>query len=335
LRPKAGPLRIAMLIDCPNCATSYQVDTSSIGAHGRSVRCLRCRNVWFAEPEPAPATPSPPEFANQAAVTAFRAELGPEPQPAAEPSAPLEPEPAVDAATDPIAAVESAAPAADEPPAEEPPAEEPPAVEQPAPVALSDIPIPATDAPASVAGTDQRPPLRREPPAIEQGAETIRRAARRPAKARAPAKPKLRLSLAIAMLACICAALVSWRKDVVRAMPQLASFYASVGLPVNLRGLAFTGLSIGRDAHDGVPVLVVEGTIVNTVAMPVEVPRLRFALRNAAGTEVYTWTAVPTQTVLEPGERLPFRSRLASPPEDGHDVQVRFFTRRDVVAGLH
>ena len=120
-----------------------------------------------------------------------------------------------------------------------------------------------------------------------------------------------------------------------RTIPQLASFYASVGLPVNLRGLAFTGVTIGRDAHDGVPVLVVEGTIVNTVATPVEVPRLRFALRNAAGTEVYTWTAVPTQTVLEPGERLPFRSRLASPPEDGHDVQVRFFTRRDVVAGLH
>jgi hypothetical protein len=137
------------------------------------------------------------------------------------------------------------------------------------------------------------------------------------------------------MLACVCAALVSWRKDVVQVMPQLASFYASVGLPVNLRGLAFTGLSIGRDAQGGVPVLIVEGTIVNTVATPVEVPRLRFALRNAAGTEVYTWTAVPTQTVLEPGEKLPFRSRLASPPEDGHDVQVRFFARRDVVARLH
>ena len=31
---------------------------------------------------------------------------------------------------------------------------------------------------------------------------------------------------------------------------------------------------------------------------------------------------------------MPFRSRLASPPADGHDVQVRFFTRRDAVAGL-
>ena len=106
-----------MLIDCPNCATSYQVDTSSIGAHGRSVRCLRCRNVWFAEPEPAPATPSPPEFANQAAVTAFRAELGPEPQPAVEPPSPPEPEPApaLEEPIDSNAAAEQAPPAADAP----------------------------------------------------------------------------------------------------------------------------------------------------------------------------------------------------------------------------
>src|SRR5712692_3647734 len=37
-----------MLIVCPNCATSYRVEASSLGAVGRSVRCVRCRNVWFA-----------------------------------------------------------------------------------------------------------------------------------------------------------------------------------------------------------------------------------------------------------------------------------------------
>jgi hypothetical protein len=121
----------------------------------------------------------------------------------------------------------------------------------------------------------------------------------------------------------------------VRHMPQLASFYASIGLPVNLRGLAFADLKLGRETHDGVPVLAVEGTIVNGVARPVEVPRLRFALHNSAGAEVYAWTAVPSQSLLEPGERLAFRSRLASPPDDSAEVQVRFFTRRDAVAGVN
>ena len=125
-----------------------------------------------------------------------------------------------------------------------------------------------------------------------------------------------------------------WRKDVVRYAPQLASFYNALGMPVNLRGLTFTDVKIGNEIHDGVPVLVVEGTIVNNVSTAVDVPRLRFALRNATGAEVYSWTAVPTQPVLQPGEALPFRSRLASPPAEGHDIQVRFFTRRDAVAGL-
>jgi hypothetical protein len=38
--------------------------------------------------------------------------------------------------------------------------------------------------------------------------------------------------------------------------------------------------------------------------------------------------------VLAPGETLAFRSRLASPPPEAHDVLVRFFNRRDRVAGI-
>ena len=37
-----------MLIACPNCTTSYDLDPSSLGRTGRSVRCVRCRQVWFA-----------------------------------------------------------------------------------------------------------------------------------------------------------------------------------------------------------------------------------------------------------------------------------------------
>jgi hypothetical protein len=37
--------------------------------------------------------------------------------------------------------------------------------------------------------------------------------------------------------------------------------------------------------------------------------------------------------VLGPGESLPFRSRLASPPADAHDVLVRFLNPRDLPGG--
>ena len=59
-----------------------------------------------------------------------------------------------------------------------------------------------------------------------------------------------------------------------------------------------------------------------------------FSLRNRSGHEIYAWTALPGRSLLPPGETLAFRSRLASPPADGHDVIVRFFNRRDLVAGL-
>jgi len=37
-----------MLITCTNCGTSYQVAAASLGPTGRSVRCARCKETWFA-----------------------------------------------------------------------------------------------------------------------------------------------------------------------------------------------------------------------------------------------------------------------------------------------
>jgi predicted Zn finger-like uncharacterized protein len=160
--------------------------------------------------------------------------------------------------------------------------------------------------------------------------ETI--AARREAERRR-FRLRVPLPVVIVLLGALSVSLIGFRKDVVRHAPQLASFYGFIGLPVNLRGLVFADVKTADETRDGVPVLMVEGTIASTAAAPVNVPRLRFALRNASGTEVYAWTAMPSQPVLAPGERLPFRSRLASPPADGRDLEVRFFTPRD--AGGH
>src|SRR6187431_594711 len=37
-----------MLILCPSCATSYNLEPATLGTAGRSVRCVYCRNIWFA-----------------------------------------------------------------------------------------------------------------------------------------------------------------------------------------------------------------------------------------------------------------------------------------------
>lgn len=305
-----------MQIVCPNCTKSYQLGPGAIGENGRSVRCVRCKSVWFAAP-PAIVTAVPsisPEAAPppDETVAAFRAELGAE-SPA--PEQPSEPPPGE------LAGLDTAQP--------------PDMPGEPAPAALAEIPIPAEDAPSLApdagSGLPSAPAeLDNGPPDIESVAARRARAAARKRRSRW----RIPLPLAIVALVMVCVALLGWRRDVVRYAPQMASFYSAIGLPVNLRGLAFTDVKISNEIHDGVPVLVIEGMIVSTVSKAVDVPRLRFALRNASGAEVYAWTAVPSQPVLEPFEALPFRSRLASPPTEGHDIQVRFFTRRDAVAGL-
>ena len=309
-----------MQIVCPNCKTSYQIADTAIGENGRTVRCVRCQAVWRTDP-PLAATSQSGFEADSAAnetVAAFRAELGGQPSAAAEPEAGW-------AATDQAPAEPSlddlAGPGAD-------------TATQTSQVALADIPIPVGDVPALVPGAA---PVTQVTSLDDNGPPDIESVAARRARAtarRRRSRGRMLLPAAIVAMVVLCVGLIGWRKDVVAHAPQLASFYSAIGLPVNLRGLAFADMKIGNEIHDGVPVLVVEGIIVSLVSKPVEVPRLRFALRSATGAEVYSWTAQPTQAVLGAFEALPFRSRLASPPAEGHDIQVRFFSRRDAVAGL-
>ena len=43
-----------MLIVCPHCASTYDVERAALGAQGRSVRCGVCRTLWFVPVETAP-----------------------------------------------------------------------------------------------------------------------------------------------------------------------------------------------------------------------------------------------------------------------------------------
>jgi hypothetical protein len=144
--------------------------------------------------------------------------------------------------------------------------------------------------------------------------------------------PLSRLQTGILALALLDTILVGWRSDVVRALPQTASFYSLLGLSVNLRGLVFDNVATVTEQHEGVPILVVEGNVVNTTRRNEDVPRIKFVLRNATHHEIYSWTAVPVRASLPPGEGVGFRTRLASPPADARDVVVRFVNRRDLVA---
>jgi hypothetical protein len=154
-----------------------------------------------------------------------------------------------------------------------------------------------------------------------------------PSLSRGSGKPLVSLPTLCAAMGALVLALVIWRADVVRLLPQTAGFYRMVGLEVNLRGLMFKDVKVSTETVEGKPVLVIEGVITGDVRKPVELPRLRFSVRDAQGAEIYAWNAVLEQPVLKPGERAWFKSRLASPPPEGRNIDIRFFNKRDIAGG--
>jgi len=162
--------------------------------------------------------------------------------------------------------------------------------------------------------------------------ETPRARRWRPPSLAAPRPPQT-LSIAMAAMAAMIAGLIIWRTDIVRLMPQTAGFYKLAGININLRNLAFENVRVSTETVNGAPVTVIEGAVVGLSIKPVEVPRLRFVVRDAQGTAVYAWNAVLEQGFVNPGDKVMFKSRLASPPPNAHELVVRFFNKRDVATG--
>ena len=321
-----------MLILCPSCATSYDVEPASLQPDGRQVRCVRCRTVWRAE-----LAQGEKLIAAAAALAPARRFVEAPIAPVAE-RAPLPKLPTEIESIDDSADIRPTVAPALQAPVEEPestwsvdshtePAE---AVEVDGP------PIVPVDL------DEGRPPidLGDDQDSGQSGAgltdiETLAaRRFRRPAKRRRASWPLSRLQTLMLALLVVDCVLIGWRKDIVRVLPQTASLYALIGLPVNLRGLAFERVSTSMEQHEGVPILVVRGDIVNVSGAVVDVPRVRLAVRNAAKQEIYSWTLAPGRQTLPPGLALAFVSRLASPPSASRGVLVRFLDRRDLVADL-
>ncbi|MCP3370556.1 MJ0042-type zinc finger domain-containing protein [Bradyrhizobium cajani] len=289
-----------MQIVCPHCTTSYAIKLASLGANGRTVRCSRCKETWVAYSEDAIEEASVPALA-AASQADDQSDLAEQWNSYAKD----------DGATD-TPVVDSPSIASDWP-------DEAKEIEDEWSAA-------ARAAEDEVAGAQHQSWFR---------GLFRRRGARvsRPAATAAPRKSHFGLPVTCAAMGALVLALVIWRGDMVRLLPQTAAFYKLVGFEVNLRGLAFKDVKLSSETVDGKQVLVIEGVIVGEGKKPLDIPRLRFAVRDAQGAEIYAWNTVLEQTVLRPGERAFFRSRLASPPPEGRNIDVRFFNRRDIAGG--
>ncbi|MDB5549271.1 MAG: putative Zinc finger/thioredoxin [Tardiphaga sp.] len=289
-----------MPIVCPHCATSYAVDSSTLGPEGRTVRCARCKEVWLARPDDSATQDAARELVPAMA-------FGRRPPPPPEDDAAWGIDPAQDD-------------------------DEPPRIDSPS-IASE---MPAEPAWVAAAQTGHVIDAQAdETPVHEPKNRRTSRFGRRPQdKMRLPKLSSLfTLPTGCVAMAALVAALVFWRGDMVRLLPQTAAYYKLLGFEVNLRGLAFKDIKLSNETVDGKTVLVIEGNIVAQARTAVELPRLRFVVRDGKGTEIYAWNAVLEQAALQPGDKAWFRSRLAAPPPDGQTLDIRFFNKRDIAAG--
>lgn len=307
-----------MRITCPACETSYNIADDKVGAKGRVVRCAGCGTKWTA-------LPAADELEDAFEALSARSAEAPM----------LAPQAAV----------------------ADPPRPEPPRPELPRPesqrsesqrIELADLP-PALASP--LFGEDARE-LAAAPPAdiqhphvdVETYAKKVRiRLSKHKTQAYlrlhridferflVRARPVFGASVLVLSLAVLGMA-VLLRTSIVAAFPSLALVYDTIGMPVNLRGLEFRKVEMMREVENQQPVLVVEGELENPTTVEREVPGIRFALRSDDDQEIYAWSIEPKATVLTPGANLRFRTRLASPPEQASDIQVRMIDRRKTQA---
>ncbi len=134
-----------------------------------------------------------------------------------------------------------------------------------------------------------------------------------------------RLRPAFVATACLALSMtmIGTRERIVRGMPRAAALYRAIGLPVNIRGLAFADVRPER-LDLASPQVTITGQIRNLVTSREQVPRLSYEVRDASGEALVSWTEQAPAKVLAAGHALSFASLPHVLPANARSVLVRF-----------
>lgn len=324
-----------MIIVCPNCNAEYEVADQAIGETGRVVQCANCAESWRATqppPKPKPVEVREVELADDS--DDFSRLLD-------------------DAMKDEEA--ESAAPPkkskSESPPKQDPKKAGKKVAESEE--ATLDQEIEALDEgndaneddgekekPSGTDGTGGKIYNAEDDDAMESASYATRRRTRidRMKRARRVAKrhrdiardlPMARArrmvtTACLSLSAVIVLGLFSFRVEVVRLYPEMASLYRLFGANVNVVGLDFANVRTIRSWKDGHEVLNVTGDIQNVTSKIAYLPPIRVALVRDDDTVIYEWNMTPGVAVLEAGGSFEFSTQLLSPPNDVRGVTLSF-----------
>ncbi len=118
-------------------------------------------------------------------------------------------------------------------------------------------------------------------------------------------------------------AFVTGRESAVAAVPDLAGLYDTIGLPVNLRGLAINELAGKRQMSGDGARLTVSGALVNLRDSDQPVPGLIVELRDSAHSPIRTLAMAPPVAQLAAREDATFEVVIDDVPKSAVGVAVR------------
>lgn len=311
-----------MKLVCPACSSDYEIADALLGPQGRKVRCASCSHVWRAQR----AVPERTERLVEADTVMSEDDF------LKEPAAQEAGGPEQDLGRSFSAALAdrrgSLGAGADEPSARslgdlgiDPSLGDPMLADVIASGPLGEVPVPRRSRFIKIGLKGKK----------KQAGASSRR--ERPATSAPPVWRAIALpGFVAAGLACLALA-IPMREGVVRVLPDLAGLYSMIGYPVNIRGIAFSNVEAERRVVAGLPVLRIDGSMLNVSGRAMPVGPLRLALLGDDAQELFVWRVDPQIQTLGPGEALPIASELTAPPSNVASVSVRFLRDEDRLPG--
>ncbi len=286
-----------MIIVCPRCKASYEVNVAAFGVHGRLVQCSACRFRWSQRPEESR------EAGNlEDSATSTRQDGVDDSKDTVE-SPPESKEQTA-------AAIPSSGPDL---------AESDPAAGQTVSTdSLGDKAAEVGDAVHPLPLSPEKGLAEGKPPVDASPGQPLTPVRRRRTGAVAAA--------AAATILALIALLVLLREPIVAAMPGAARVYGLVGLapdPLG-KGLEIRDIASARERVDGKEMMTVTGIVVNVAQSRELLPPLRVTLYDSADEELQFVTVSHAQQNLDAGQAVRFETRISPANLEARRLRVGF-----------
>lgn len=128
----------------------------------------------------------------------------------------------------------------------------------------------------------------------------------------------------ISVLSGVALAFVTFRDDIVTALPGTGALYRGLGFEVQDREIDFGSVSYRWTVTDGKPMIEVTGQIINLTDREITVPRVLINVRDAATSDPVKATATVRSEPLAANETADFTLEFLSPPKTISQIELAF-----------